>query len=61
MTSRDLQVLNIPVSNDGERMRNVVMYVPTPLTFEEWAHLLTILDAMRPGLVEPDRTIGASE
>jgi hypothetical protein len=32
----------------------VALWLPVPLTREQWTHLMTVLQAMKPGLVEPD-------
>ena len=50
----NLQVFQVPVSNDGTTMRNVVLYIPTPLSGEEWVRLNVILETMRPALVKPE-------
>jgi len=46
---RTQRVIEFPVSNSAW----VEMKLPTPMTEAEWDLLLTILAAMRPGLVAP--------
>lgn len=42
------QQLRIPLrSHAGD----VVLYVPLPMSAEDWAHLMGVLTAMRPGIV----------
>lgn len=58
MTERNLQIMNIPISNDGVTMRNVVVYAPIPLTADEWDTFHTVLKNMAPAIVKPGSVLG---
>lgn len=52
MADRDW--IRIPLIGDPDGV--VLIFPKRQISEENWAHLMLCLDAMRPGLVEPERT-----